>query len=85
MDGGTGPGTTIRVYLPRLAQAPPEVEATDEMIPSDARGQSVLVVEDEDLVRDIATLVLRKQGYNVVEAKMERKPWHISERLGQGA
>ncbi len=39
------------------------------MIPPDARDQSVLVVKDEDLVRVIATLVLREQGYTVVEAK----------------
>jgi PAS domain S-box-containing protein len=62
-----GSGTLMKVYLPRvdasldplpLAEAPPN-----------PRGdETILLVEDEPAVRDLAMRVLRSQGYTVLEA-----------------
>jgi CheY-like chemotaxis protein len=55
--GGTselGRGTTIRVFLPRAATPPRE---------------TLLVVEDDPLVRQIATRSLRRLGYRVLVAE----------------
>jgi len=62
-----GEGTTVRLFLPRFvgARAPPI-----ETVPAGpARGSgTVLVVEDEAEVRDVAGAVLRDLGYRVLEA-----------------
>ena len=70
VDSGEGPGTTIRVYLPLLEQVDDdEPESIEESISATSGAETVLLVEDEDLVRGITSLVLREQGYTVLEAK----------------
>jgi two-component system cell cycle sensor histidine kinase/response regulator CckA len=62
-----GRGTLMKVYLPR-------VDAPIEPLPiiaarSNPRGdETILLVEDEPAVRDLAARVLRSQGYTVLEA-----------------
>jgi signal transduction histidine kinase len=62
-----GRGTTFRVYLPRVNERPQTV--TPATRPA-ARGgnETVLLVEDNDLVRGLARSVLTRNGYNVIEA-----------------
>jgi CheY-like chemotaxis protein len=63
-----GVGTTFKIYLPRArGQAKPltRPEVGREM-PSE--GETILLVEDEARVRDLARLVLQRQGYTVLEA-----------------
>jgi PAS domain S-box-containing protein len=63
-----GRGTTLRIYLPRVARPAKRVEPSPSL-PEPARGgETVLVVEDEPLVRAVARRVLSKQGYRVLEA-----------------
>ena len=68
-----GKGTTFRVYLPRH-----HVDAEDEIAPQKAQKKErptdltgtgrVLLVEDEDVVRNFAVRALKRQGYKVLEA-----------------
>ena len=66
-----GVGTTVKLYLPRtqLEFQPdrPAVAASEELPRGDAET-IVLVVEDEDRVRDLAVASLRDLGYTVVHA-----------------
>lgn len=60
-----GKGTTFTVYLP-LAAAPapaPEGPAARPASPSAGGQEKVLVVEDEETVRDLVAVVLRNYGY----------------------
>jgi CheY-like chemotaxis protein len=58
-------GTTVRVRLP-AGTAGPAGEAVVARVPSaGGRGQRILVVEDEDGVRDIVCRILKKAGYDV--------------------
>jgi two-component system cell cycle sensor histidine kinase/response regulator CckA len=62
-----GHGTTVRIYLPSVA-APAE-KRPQEPVPIKTYGsESILVVEDNDAVRELALLTLRQRGYNVMEA-----------------
>ena len=72
-------GTTMRLYLPRhwsgLKSEPPE-EASDTMRPSEAAG-TVLVVDDEAVVRMLVSDVLEDLGYSVTEAEDGREGLQI--------
>ena len=60
-------GTTLRVRLPASTVAAPDPELA--MAPPDGgTGQHILVVEDEDAVRDIVGRILGKAGYQVHSA-----------------
>jgi two-component system cell cycle sensor histidine kinase/response regulator CckA len=65
-----GRGTTFTVYLPRAtgrdAMEPPTAPAP--VTPGVGRGQRVLVVEDEELVRSVVERSLVQAGYRVVVA-----------------
>lgn len=61
-------GTTFSIYLPRIPETPGAAIAPDAAR-GDLRGsETVLVVEDQSDVRKLATGVLRKNGYRVIEA-----------------
>jgi signal transduction histidine kinase len=64
-----GQGTTVKIYLPRAMKAVSAV-ATRTSAPIDLpRGSAtVLVVEDEAAVREIACAILSDLGYRVLEA-----------------
>ena len=63
-----GRGTTFKIYLPR-ADAPVERVAVDADRFELSKGdETVLLVEDEDVVREMATEILRASGYHVLEA-----------------
>jgi PAS domain S-box-containing protein len=61
-------GTSIRIYLPRSAPAGP-VEVPDQALKSLPRGsETILLAEDDSLVRLLAAASLRSYGYVVLEA-----------------
>ncbi|HJR17162.1 MAG TPA: ATP-binding protein, partial [Gemmatimonadales bacterium] len=64
-----GQGTTVKVFLPRLE----EEEATAAGVTQSLRGEeTVLVVEDEDGVRELLWKVLTQHGHTVLEARHGR-------------
>jgi PAS domain S-box-containing protein len=64
-----GMGTTVSLYLPRR-HAEEEIQVTSEQPPEHlpGSGQTVLVVEDEPLVRLLIIDVLDELGYKALEA-----------------
>ena len=63
-----GQGTTVKLYLPRLrtlvAEAPrPVTENVANLI---GAGETILVVEDEEKVRNFTVEVLQEYGYHVI-------------------
>jgi CheY-like chemotaxis protein len=61
-------GTRFRIYLPAVLDAPsqPVEAATHPMF--QGQGELVLVVDDEEGVRDITCQILQKHGYRVLTA-----------------
>jgi len=69
LDSVPGAGTTVRVYLPGVA-APPQPEADPSPGPAGhALGGTVLVVEDDQVVRDLVSRTLRRAGFSVLVAE----------------
>jgi PAS domain S-box-containing protein len=68
VESELGRGTTFQIYLPSGAE--PGTEAVAEPAPPLVRGrETVLLVEDEDAVRDLATRILETAGYTVLAAR----------------
>ena len=64
-----GRGTTIRVLFPVAEGAPEDPEAgPDEVAPPDSNEETILVVDDEEMVRAVVTEMLQKCGYRVLTA-----------------
>ena len=64
-----GAGTTVKIYLPRLIGDAKEVKRTS-LTPtrSGNRSEIILVVEDDPLMRRLATEALHELGYTVFDA-----------------
>ena len=61
-------GTSFKIYLPQI-DAEVEGDGAAAVLSSIKRGsETVLLVEDEDMVRNLATELLKENGYKVVEA-----------------
>jgi two-component system cell cycle sensor histidine kinase/response regulator CckA len=66
-----GRGTTFKIYLPCVSSAPSgqAAESAPVIKAAPARGtESILLVEDDDSLRDLAGIVLEKLGYTVHSA-----------------
>jgi CheY-like chemotaxis protein len=64
-----GAGTTFYVYLPRVEDAAEQLSPAQSQ-PNEAGGcETVLLVEDEESVRELVRVTLTSRGYNVIEAE----------------
>ncbi len=64
-----GVGTTMKVYLPAAPQTEVEDSPVAELPPPASGGRTILVVEDEPVVRQLARRTLEDAGYAVLEAE----------------
>jgi PAS domain S-box-containing protein len=62
-------GTIFQLYLPLHAGAEDPVVVRTEPVTELAGTETILLVEDEEHVRNLMSLILIKQGYHVIEAQ----------------
>lgn len=67
VQSSPGVGTTVRVLWPATEKRRQPVSSSVSG-PSERRAAKILIVEDEEKVRKLASLMLRKSGYEVLEA-----------------
>jgi signal transduction histidine kinase/ActR/RegA family two-component response regulator len=69
VDSVPGQGTRFEIFLPQSTAAP-QLPCEDEPIGKYSRGVgTVLLVEDEEAVRELASEFLRSSGYQVITGK----------------
>ena len=75
-----GRGTTFKVYLPQIDEAVAPVQSGTVLAPRAEGSETILVVEDEDAVRELARDILQASGYTVLEARHGGEALQIAER-----
>ncbi|MFN7017633.1 MAG: ATP-binding protein, partial [Fimbriimonadales bacterium] len=79
-----GKGTTFKVYLPRAYDRAPLAPAERPIPTPPPRGhETILVVEDEPGVLEVATETLRQYGYKVLVAHSPPEALQIAQNLGE--
>ena len=80
LDSEEGHGTTVTVYLPAGEyEARPSRPELAEAVPASGGSETVLVVEDEEAVRELAARVLGAAGYDVLTAGSGEEALALSE------
>jgi two-component system, cell cycle sensor histidine kinase and response regulator CckA len=87
VESEPGKGTTFVVHLPRVREDAPRISAEPPSSTFLKGTETVLLVEDDDQVRGIARTILRRHGYEVIEAanggeallicEQHEKPIHV--------
>ena len=68
MDTAPERGTSIRIYLP-VTDAPASIERPRATRGATEGTETLLLVEDNDAIREISAQALRRRGYTVFEAR----------------
>jgi signal transduction histidine kinase/ActR/RegA family two-component response regulator len=82
VESSPGNGARFEIYLPRVTEKEEAISYERASARPMGGSETVLVVEDEDEVRSLASEFLRSAGYNVLTAKDGLEALEISERLG---
>jgi CheY-like chemotaxis protein len=75
-----GHGTAFKIYLPRVDEATPLLEPQADSAPLPSGVETVLVVEDEEIVRALARQILELGGYTVLEAAQGSEALRLGEQ-----
>ncbi len=77
-----GSGTTFRIYLPRVEEEASKL--VREVLPRQLQGgaETVLLVEDENIVRDMCARALDELGYKVLQASNGEDAIALSQGYG---
>jgi two-component system cell cycle sensor histidine kinase/response regulator CckA len=69
LDSKLGGGSTFTIYLPRLKKMAEPAKARIPITTSFRGNETILLVEDEDVLRGLLAKFLRLHGYTVLEAR----------------
>ncbi len=80
LDSKPGQGTQILIYLPRSSEPLP-TDSSPHVPPAGTHGhETILVVEDDEIIHNLICQILRAAGYQVLEARNGREAEQISAR-----
>jgi len=81
VESEPGRGTTFIMHFPVVGAAESADETSGQYAASVGGGhETILLVEDEDSVRALASAVLRRQGYKVLEAATPGIAWELFQK-----
>lgn len=79
-----GEGTEIEIYMPGYSgEADDSAEENEDKIPG-SRGETVLLVEDEEAILELESKMLEKLGYNVIKSADPQEALSMAEESGGG-
>jgi CheY-like chemotaxis protein len=68
VESRMGEGTTFKIFFPRISEQVKPLVA-EPTVAKSGKQETVLLVEDEDAVRSLASTILKSHGYKVLEAR----------------
>jgi two-component system NtrC family sensor kinase len=77
IDSELGRGTTVNIYLPRSYAVPSTATFSDLSVPKTIERKAVLVVDDDDQVRELTINWLHEIGYCSLAARSAREAMAI--------
>ena len=81
-ESAPGAGTVFRIYLPRLKTGELPVAAVPAAIAIPGGRETILLAEDETVVRRLTRELLEGQGYTVLEAADGREALAVAHTFG---
>jgi two-component system cell cycle sensor histidine kinase/response regulator CckA len=69
VESTLGSGSTFRTYLPQIHEAAHVKEVDQGLVKMPRGGETILLVEDEDALRELAKMVLEASGYKVLSTQ----------------
>jgi PAS domain S-box-containing protein len=80
MSSAEDKGTTVSIFLPRI-ELSRDVTESWESNPDEVRGnETVLLVEDQEQVRELSAVILKQFGYEVLKAANGDEALRLNER-----
>jgi PAS domain S-box-containing protein len=79
IESTEGRGTTVRLYLPRAEAEAVEMETVAQAAAPRAKGETILVLEDDPEIRNLAMTLLESLGYQVLSASEGARALEILE------
>jgi CheY-like chemotaxis protein len=78
-----GKGTTFSVYLPLLKEVAPDIGISKPKAIAGNNTETVLLVEDDEMLRRLGERVLKGSGYTVITAFNGKNALEVMERYGK--
>jgi CheY-like chemotaxis protein len=75
-----GSGTTFDIYLPITDKTVSESSSAKPMV-SEGK-ETILIVDDEDMIIDVGQALIKRLGYHVLTAKSGREAVEVVKRIG---
>ena len=82
VESELGKGTAFKIYLPRVEQMASPARERDGPDQLPTGSETLLLVDDEPLVRKAASSVLRRQGYTILEADSGYDALRVAQQYG---
>ncbi|MBF0509878.1 MAG: response regulator, partial [Deltaproteobacteria bacterium] len=77
-----GQGTTFKIYFPALISDEEKEEAGERKM-SQGGSETILLVDDEESIRDLGARLLTNAGYNVIEASNGKEALDVYQARGK--
>jgi two-component system, cell cycle sensor histidine kinase and response regulator CckA len=82
LDTAPGRGTSVRIYLPVTSAVAEESTADSPATLASGGTETILLVEDNEAVRELSARALRRRGYTVHEARTAEEAIEWSQTSG---
>jgi two-component system cell cycle sensor histidine kinase/response regulator CckA len=85
VESEPGAGTTFRIFLPTTSERAQPLVSPDRPVHSNGSGAgTILLLEDEKVVRDLVRAILERDGFRVIEASAPEEALAVSLRDREG-